>query len=123
MDTRELKDTQKHFYNAHVNHIMQSWQWGDFRKKMGVKVLRFGVFEKGKMDDGFQLSLHKIPLINKYVGYLPKGPYPDDKLAQSLSEIGKRYNCAFIKIEPNIEVNNLLDNISPLFRISPKPLF
>lgn len=123
MDLQEVTESQKREYNTTVTHIMQSWQWGEFRKKLGLPLLRFAIFKNGKIAKAFQLTLHKIPFTNKFVGYLPKGPLPDKELALSLEIIGKKYNCAFIKVEPNIEDDNSLYKIYPKFIPSPKTLF
>lgn len=120
MDLRPITEKQKSEYNKLVTHVIQSWQWGEFRKSMGIKVLRYGIFTNGKLSKAFQLTLHKIPFTNKYVGYLPKGPFPDKELAEALKKIGREQNCAFIKLEPDVEIVN---DIAKDFYSSPKPLF
>lgn len=126
MDLRPIKDTpnlsQVHHYNQRVTHIMQSWQWGEFRKSLGTPALRYGIYKKNKLEVAFQLTLHKIPLINQFVGYLPKGPFPDKDLVKALKKIGKEQNCAFIKLEPNILTTDPYPTPSGLIS-SPKPLF
>ncbi len=151
MDLQLISDSQKSDYNKVVTHVMQSWEWGEFRKSLGIPVLRYGIFEKGKLKTAFCLTLHKIPLTNQNVGYLPKGPFPNSDLADALKKIGQDNNCAFIKIEPNIsvipahagiqktestwipdkqslrpdglQVRDDKHKISNLFHKSPKPLF
>lgn len=128
-----LPDSQKDKYNKTVTHVMQSWQWGDFRKSIGTKVLRYGIYNNEKLSEAFTITLHKIPFVNKYVGYLPKGSFPDKELADALIKIGKENNCAFIKIEPNIEssvtslpagkAGHQSPEIDKSFIKSPKPLF
>lgn len=126
MDLRQIPDQQKEEYNKLASHVMQSWQWGEFRKSIGTQVLRFGLYEKDKLVEVFQLTFHKIPKIPFFVGYLPKGPFPDQKLAEALTKVGKERSCAFIKVEPNILKSNTKDQISKInkrFTPSPKPLF
>ena len=123
MDLRVITDKQKGAYNKLITHVIQSWQWGEARKSLGTPVLRYGLFEKGKLTKAFQLTLHKIPFTNKYVGYLPKGPMPDKNLEKVLKKIGQENNCAFIKLEPNIEISNVKSQMSNVFLKSPKPLF
>ena len=123
MDLRPISEKQKTQYNKLVTHVIQSWEWGEFRKSLGLPLLRYGIFNKGKLTTAFQLTLHHIPFTKRFVGYLPKGPYPDNDLAQALKQIGRENNCAFIKIEPNIEISNLKSQISNVFIPSPKPLF
>ena len=136
MDLKNITEKQKNIYNKFVSHVMQSWAWGEFRENLGTKLKRYGLFENGKLKTAFQLTFHKIPLTNYFVGYLPKGPFPDKNLAEALKTIGKEENCAFIKIEPNIEVarvptgsrltfggKSLESRIDRKFCLSPKPLF
>ncbi len=123
MDLRPITDKQKSQYNKLVTHVIQSWEWGEFRKSLGIPILRYGLYSNGKSSKVFQLTLHKIPFTNKFVGYLPKGPFPNSELAKALKEIGKENNCAFIKLEPDIQISNFKFQISNSFIKSPKPLF
>ncbi len=96
-------------FNRHANHPLQAFEWGEFRKKTGIKVIR------GK---DFQLTIHKIPYTFWAIGYLPKGNLPDKKLIEELKKIGKYNNCIFIQLEPNIQkISNL--GLRPSFH----PLF
>ena len=123
MDLRLLDDSYKAQYNQAVTHVMQSWEWGEFRQKLGTPLLRYGIFSHGKLITAFQITLHKIPFLSKNVGYLPKGPIPNKELAEALEKIGIEHNCAFIKLEPNIEANTPMYSVYPNFQPSPKPLF
>ncbi len=123
MDLRQLDLKYKSQYNKLVTHVMQSWEWGEFREALGTVVLRYGIFKKDKLTTAFQLTLHPIPFTKQVVGYLPKGPIPNKELAQALTQIGKEYNCAFIKVEPHIPASAPLYSVYPNFMHSPKPLF
>lgn len=123
MDVRVIKDNQKNQYNKLAGHIMQSFEWGEFRKSLGTKVLRFGLYQNKKLTSVFQLTLHPIPFTKFNVGYLPKGPEPSKELAEALTKIGKDYHCAFIKTEPNVRYSSLATRYSSDFHPSPKPLF
>lgn len=124
MDLRVLTEKDKADYNKLVTHIMQSWQWGQFRKSLGTPLQRYGIFEGGKMISAFTITFHQIPLTKFFVGYLPKGPFPDSKLATALTQIARDKHCAFIKLEPNIELTaNSQQLIAKQFTKSPKPLF
>lgn len=94
-------------------HPLQSKKWGEFREKTGVKVVT------GK---NFLLTIHPLPKTNFTIGYLPKGNNIDQALLNELEIIGKKENCIFIQIEPNIEkgeikynFNNLVSAAHPLF--------
>lgn len=102
MIVREVIDSEKKEYDKHVSHIIQSWEWGDFRKKSGLDVVRLGHFDGDKMTLAYQLTFHKVPIFAKTIGYLPKGPMVNSKMAEALFDLGKRKNAAFIKLEPNV---------------------
>lgn len=121
MDLRRIED--KKDYNSVVTHVIQSWEWGEFRQKLGLPLLRYGIYKKNKLTRAFQLTLHKIPFTNQFVGYLPKGPLPDKELSEALEIIGKEQNCAFIKLEPDVISSGKPYSVYPTFLPSPKPLF
>lgn len=123
MDLRPIAEKQKSQYNKLVPHVIQSWEWGEFRKSLGIPLLRYGLYQNGKLKKAFQLTLHKIPFTSMYVGYLPKGPTPDKEFTNALRKIGRENNCAFIKIEPYVEIDNGKLTIDNSFHKSPKPLF
>src|SRR3989338_55237 len=100
----DVKEDQKQEYNSVVNHPLQSFEWGEFRKKTGVKVIRRALVINKKIIDGFTLTLHKVPKTKFYIGYLPKGNLPTDEIIDELKRIGRDENCIFIQLEPHIKV-------------------
>ncbi len=102
--------------NRLANHPLQAYEWGLFRESTGIKVVR---------ENGFQLTIHKIPRTPWTIGYLPKGNLPDKKMIEDLKKIGKKEKCIFIQLEPNIfATENLklkLENLR--LRPSAHPLF
>lgn len=129
MDLKILGDESKNEYNKRITHVIQSWEWGEFRKSLGIPTIRYGLFNNNELKKAFQVSFHNIPFLNYSVGYLPKGPFPDSELAQALKKISKDNQCVFIKTEPNIESgSNGKINTDPVvvdkhFKKSLKPLF
>ena len=122
MDLRVLGDAHKLEYDLMVTHIMQSWNWGEFRKSVGTNIERYGIYKNDKLVKAFQISFHEVPVIKKYVGYLPKGPLPDSDLALALKQIAVERNCIFIKTEPDIQIGNG-EKIDKHFRKAIKSLF
>ena len=74
------------------NHPLQSFEWGEFRRKTGIKVIK---------THGNQITIHKIPYTPWTIGYVPKGPLPNKELILELKRIGKEEKCIFIQLEPN----------------------
>lgn len=100
MIVREIREGEKAAYNKIVTHVIQSWKWGEFRKKMGLDLVRLGHFEGNKLISAYQLTFHAVPFFGQTIGYLPKGPAPDEAMVKALKDISVAKKAAFIKIEP-----------------------
>lgn len=99
---RPITEDEKARYNQVVHHPLQSWEWGEFRKKTGVEVERIGFFQGGQLQKAIEITFHPIPFLGKTAGYLPKGDMPDQEQLAAIKQIGKQHNALFIKIEPNV---------------------
>lgn len=99
---REVEENEKTEYNGLVSHIVQSWEWGEFRKSTGLDLIRLGHFDGNKLVCAYQLTFHPVPIFTQTIGYLPKGPMPDKKMVEALTALGAKKNAAYIKIEPNV---------------------
>ena len=106
MTVRPLTEKDKTAYDKVVSHVIQSWEWGEFRQKMGLDLARFGHFEGKKLVLAYQLTFHPVPILGQTIGYLPKGPTPNKLMVESLLSIAKEKRAAFVKIEPNEEVHS-----------------
>lgn len=109
----DITHTQKDEYNSVINHPLQSYEWGEFRKKTGVSVIRRVLISEEKIIDGFTLTLHKIPGTPYVAGYLPKGNPPTKELLQELKKIGKEKKCIYIQLEPNLLKNQTKEMVEP----------
>ncbi len=111
MNIRPIASSDKEQFNSVVAHPLQSYEWGEFREKTGVKVVRRGFFdpsvgsEQDRLVSAFQLTIHKIPHTPFTIGYLPKGELPTRELLEELNKIGKEEKCIFIQLEPNVVRN------------------
>jgi len=99
MSFQLVKETDRSSYNTVITHPLQTFEWGEFRKKTGVIVIR-------KLDiakyEGYQLTIHKIPHTPYTIGYLPKGKLPTKELIEELKIVGKENKCIFIQLEPDV---------------------
>lgn len=130
MLTREtILPEEKESFDGLVSHVLQSWEWGEFREKTGVRVIRPGVFKNNKLVSAYQLTIHSVPHTSYTIGYLPRSPEPDRAMLEVLKDIGEKYNTIFLKLEPNIEREDSpkfpfkLQTEYPNFLLSPRPLF
>src|SRR5260221_8380277 len=106
MTFEPITPEEKHAFNTVVSHPLQAYEWGEFRDKTGLKVIRRGVFDGTKLVSGFQLTLHPIPHSPWQIGYLPKGEMPDMAMLGELQKIGKEEKCIFIQLEPSVKTND-----------------
>jgi len=103
----------KAFQNSLAIHPLQTWEWGEARKKMGIRV------EKIVEDDSiFQMTIHPLPHLPFSIGYIPRSVFPSESVQKKLYEFGKKNNLIFIKFEPYTEYR---DDIK--LRKSSHPLF
>lgn len=78
---------QKEDWDKGVGHPMQSWEWGEFREKMGNKVSRIG---------HFQIIWTRIKPTNLWFGYCPMSEIPTNNDLRIMNqEVG-------IRFEPNV---------------------
>lgn len=104
---------QKDIFNTVVTHPLQAYEWGTFRERTGIRVIRKGIEKGGKIIDGFQMTLHPIPHTPYSIGYIPKGKLPSKELLTMLKELGKQHNCIFIQLEPDV-IKNSVQEWNPL---------
>ena len=133
MTVKQITEQEKDLFNKLATHPLQSWEWGEFRKSQGHKVIRLGVTQKNQLKEVFQITFHKIPLAHlvllcpscpSTVGYLPKSPFPDKWVLEKLKEIGKEQKAIFIKIEPNAQKSEVRSTkFETLGLTKGKPLF
>lgn len=106
-------------FNAAAIHPLQSWEWGEARKKMGIEVLRLGEFSKDQLENVYQLTFHVIPLPGSYkIGYLPRSRWPSKSALDFIAEYAKKNNVVFVKIEPyefGVKPKSLPRSPHPLF--------
>jgi len=113
----------KNKWNEKVFHPLQSWDWGEARKEMGIELLRI-------TDDKnvFQITLHPIPYTLFKIGYLPRSVMPTKEVLEFLHKYGRKNKIIFFKIEPYLEkskfqISNFKSISNFKFLNSKHPLF
>ena len=102
MSFLDINENYHQEYNACVNHPLQSFEWGEFRKKTKIKILRCAELKNNKLENAYQISVHKTPNFPYKIGYFPKGILPSDTLINELINTGNSNSISFIQLEPNI---------------------
>lgn len=127
-------DFDQDVFNQKATHPLQSWEWGEARKKMGIEVLRIGEFDGDNVINVYQITFHRIPYTHFKIGYLPRSVMPSDEVVNFFYEYGKRNKVIFIKIEPYakqvksqkskaLPVGRQIKNNHTYIQKSPHPLF
>lgn len=98
------------FVAAHpAGHLLQSYAWGDFKRRHSWPSLRVIVSEPGseKILAGAQILFRQMAGLS--VAYVPKGPvldWSDTHLAETLlttvRNVTRRRRAIYLKIEPNL---------------------
>lgn len=120
---RSVDSSQKKQWDTIANHPLQSWQWGEFREKMGIHVARIGKYKGVTLTDGWQVTFHTIPHTPYTVGYFPKGSKPTADMLRALQDIGRTYNAIYIQLEPDCQEKDTTIEVSDKFKPSHRPMF
>lgn len=109
-------------FNAHATHPLQSWQWGEARRKTGTDVVRLGEYENGTLKNVFQMTLHPLRPLPFRIGYLPRSVYPSVHTLDFLTGYARKNRLLFIKIEPYTKQDEAPE-LDPRLVVSPHALF
>lgn len=105
MTIQNITESQKESFNTVATHPLQAYEWGEFRKKTGLKIIRRAFVEDKEILASFQQTIHKVPKLHYNIGYLPKGFLPTEELLGDLYKIGRENKCIFIQLEPHVKVS------------------
>jgi len=100
----EVSEKERRIFDSAAKHPLQSWAWGEFRKKTGVGLSRLG-FGSKNIEDVFQITWHRIPYTKFCIGYCPKSVVPNKDEVEAIKLIAKKRNAIFVKFEPNEKIN------------------
>lgn len=101
---RILTEEQREEFDKLVQHPLQSWSWGEFKKSMGAIPERICVYEDEKPVSALQVIFSKLPKTNLTVGYSAKCIFPNEAEIEALKQLAKKHNAVFIKLEPDFFV-------------------
>ena len=95
------------FVAAHTSFaLLQSWEWGDFKERMGWKAFRIAVEHQRGILAGVQLLIKSLPLGLASMAYVPRGPLGDwldeailSRLLCELHQVARRHRAVVLRIE------------------------
>ncbi|KKS98223.1 MAG: femAB [Candidatus Gottesmanbacteria bacterium GW2011_GWA2_43_14] len=122
---RIVEKNERVAFNKVAGHPLQSWEWGEFRLKTGIDVVRLGRYVKDKLTETALVTFHPVPFTSYSIGYFPKGKIPSGELIRKLTELGDQKNAILIKLEPDIEKKDFHAGVDVVKHLlpSPHPLF
>lgn len=122
---RNVEISHKAAWDTLVDHPLQTWIWGEFRKAMGIDVERLGVFNGDTLIEAWQLTFHQIPYTPFTIGYFPKGPLPTEQMIMALKKLGKQKRALYIQLEPNVIDTDTSTKLDPTLGLHPshRPMF
>jgi len=100
MTTAIAKDTDRKLWQS--DHPLQSWEWGEVRKKVGILVIRFITIDKEKRRY-FTVTIHSIGF-GKTMAYLARSVWPSEAELNVIIPVLKTYNAIALKLEPDMYI-------------------
>ncbi len=95
--------------------FLQSWNWGEVNKRVGLKIKRMGVYEKNRLV-GLFLLIHQPAKRGPHF-LIPGGPvidYENENLykfvVNSIKKIAQDYRVWFVRIRPDVADSEQLKN-------------
>lgn len=112
---KELKKYKQFVDNFNRSSIMQSIEWKNLKENWKQEIV---YIERNKeIVAGLTILLRKIPVINTYIMYAPKGPVCDIKdislvneLVKETEEVAKKYNACALRFDPEVKIDKELEN-------------
>jgi peptidoglycan pentaglycine glycine transferase (the first glycine) len=112
MQVERLAANVREEWNAFVRRqpsfgLLQSWEWGEFKKALGWKPFRIAVRQNGSLVAGAQVLVRcPVPGLPG-IAYMPRGPIgtwldPEiaGRLLAELHQLASSQGAAFLRIEP-----------------------
>ncbi|MCD6402586.1 peptidoglycan bridge formation glycyltransferase FemA/FemB family protein [bacterium] len=118
MEVKEIKDKktwEDFLLKCEEKTFLQSWNWGEFQKRMGNKIWRLSIFENGGDPISTALVVKIVAKRGKFL-FLPHGPVIKSQISnlksqilevflERLKEIAKEEKVDFIRVSPIWERN------------------
>lgn len=87
--------------------LLQSWEWGEFKEKLGWQPFRIAIRQNGDLVAGAQILVKSsIPGLPSF-GYIPRGPIGNwlepevaGRLLPEIHRLMSSHGAAFLRIEP-----------------------
>lgn len=105
----ELNEWNNFLASTQECPIIQTIEWGEFKRISGWQPIRIAAFYKDKIVGGISILKRKIPFTGKSLFYAPRGPVLDfhneaifSLLVAKIKEVAKIHKAIVLKIDPEI---------------------
>lgn len=95
-----IETFDRELWDAYAPHPCQSYAWGEARKKIGTKVIRFVEYTDDTITAVFQMTIHTKKKVPLKIGYIPQSKIPSVEFINFLYAYAKKNKIIFIKFEP-----------------------
>lgn len=118
MEALEVGEAQRDTFNRYIRtspkgHILQSYEWGEVKARTGWEPIRLLVRDGEEIKGAITILKRRLPGIHRAIFYAPRGPVLDFGerdtlafLAGALREKAAAHGAVFLKIDPDIPVEN-----------------
>ncbi len=120
VDCRDAADWNKALSEIPYAHVLQAWEWGEFKAKYGWTPRRLLFFDKGVVLAAAQVLRRPLPRTPFGIMYVPKGPALDysetgllENVLAELEQYARRERAIFIKADPDIRVGTTAAAVLP----------
>ena len=107
-----LKIEDRRPWNAFLlqkgGHLLQSYEWGEFKSRFGWRASRVALEEGGQIIAGVQVLVRNLPLGS--LAYVPRGPVVDPQEGETLGKLwaqlhilARQEGSVFLRLEPDWE--------------------
>jgi len=98
MSMHSTPTIDKKTWNSLVHHPMQSWEWGEVKKRVGTPIVRYAYVED-ENPTAFLMTMHPVPLLG-VMAYCGRSAWPTNKQAQGIYTYLREKGCMMAKFEP-----------------------
>jgi len=108
--------------------LMQSYEWGEFKERLGWQAIRLAALRHGQIVAAAQMLIKPVPLGLLSVAYIPRGPLVDwddraaaTALLDALHRQARRRRAIFLKIEPALPYSPQAEATLADYGLRPSP--
>ncbi|MCR4430428.1 MAG: aminoacyltransferase [Tepidanaerobacteraceae bacterium] len=117
MELKVIEDKDRHIFDKFMaygpkGHVLQSYEWGEVKRRTGWQPIRMLVTENAEPVAGISILKRRLPIpgFKKCIFYAPRGPVADfsDRetlkfLLSKIKELAAMHGAIMLKIDPDIK--------------------